>query len=163
MDARLTTLLCKEIPVPKSKEVKTGWFNSRQIWRDSLGKDRARKGAVWQWWWWWWWWWLYHISVWLNIGLTRQPLVEVSHIEVQNLLDSGLGADSKSFPFCFLSNFWRPLTNPIRSCQRRHCSSITKSDLLMLFGETLAVYSETPTWRMSSRDCRTTKMRYALS
>jgi hypothetical protein len=30
LDARLTTLLCKKIIVPKSKEVNTGWSNSQQ-------------------------------------------------------------------------------------------------------------------------------------
>jgi hypothetical protein len=38
------TLLCKKIIVAKSKEVKTGSFNSRQIWQNLLRTTMAQKG-----------------------------------------------------------------------------------------------------------------------
>jgi hypothetical protein len=45
LDARLTTLLCKKNIFPKSKEVKSGCSNLRQIWQNLLRKAVARKGA----------------------------------------------------------------------------------------------------------------------
>jgi hypothetical protein len=36
-------MLCKNITVAKSKEVKTGWSNSRQIWQNLLRKIMAQK------------------------------------------------------------------------------------------------------------------------
>jgi hypothetical protein len=44
LDARLTTLLYKKIIVSKSKEVKTGHSNSRQIWQNLLRKAVGQKG-----------------------------------------------------------------------------------------------------------------------
>jgi hypothetical protein len=44
LDARLTTLLCKNIIVAKSKEVKTGWSNSRylaEFSKEGYGSKRA--------------------------------------------------------------------------------------------------------------------------
>jgi hypothetical protein len=44
IDARLTTLLYKKNTAAKSKEVRTGWSNSRQIWHSSkegYGSKRA--------------------------------------------------------------------------------------------------------------------------
>jgi hypothetical protein len=42
LDARLKTLLFKKIIVAKSKEVKTGWSSSRQIWQNLLRKAVAQ-------------------------------------------------------------------------------------------------------------------------
>jgi hypothetical protein len=44
LDARLTTLLSKNITIEKSEEVKTGWCNSRQIWQNLLREPMAKKG-----------------------------------------------------------------------------------------------------------------------
>jgi hypothetical protein len=46
----LKTLLCKKIIVAKSKEVKTGWSNSRQVWQNLLRKAMAQKGLFCQRW-----------------------------------------------------------------------------------------------------------------
>jgi hypothetical protein len=46
LDARLTTSLCKKITVAKSKEVKTGWCDSRwnrPVWQNHLKKTVALK------------------------------------------------------------------------------------------------------------------------
>jgi hypothetical protein len=48
LSARLTTLLCKKNTVANSKEVKTGWFNSRrnkQVWQNLLRKAVAQMGC----------------------------------------------------------------------------------------------------------------------
>jgi hypothetical protein len=39
----LPSLLCKKIIFPKSKEVKSQWSNSRQIWQNLLRKIMAQK------------------------------------------------------------------------------------------------------------------------
>jgi hypothetical protein len=51
LDARLMTLLCKKIIVTKSKEAKSRWSNSRQIWQNLLRKAMAQRGLFCQWWW----------------------------------------------------------------------------------------------------------------
>jgi hypothetical protein len=38
------TSLCKIFIVAKSKEVKTGWFKSSQVWQNLLRKAMAQKG-----------------------------------------------------------------------------------------------------------------------
>jgi hypothetical protein len=54
LDGRLTTLLCKKITVGRSKEVNTGWFNSRQPGKlnKALGernwKNISRNSQIWQ-------------------------------------------------------------------------------------------------------------------
>jgi hypothetical protein len=45
LDTRLTSLLCKKIIVAKSKEEKTRWSNSRQIWQNLLRTAMAKKGC----------------------------------------------------------------------------------------------------------------------
>jgi hypothetical protein len=47
LDLRLTTLLCKK-SVAKSKEMKTGWSNSRKIWQNTciLRKATAQKSCL---------------------------------------------------------------------------------------------------------------------
>jgi hypothetical protein len=37
-------MFCKKVIVAKSREVKTGWPNNRQIWQDLLSKAMTQKG-----------------------------------------------------------------------------------------------------------------------
>jgi hypothetical protein len=46
LDARLTTLLCKNITVAKSKEMTTGWSNSKQVWQNLQRKAVAQKSSL---------------------------------------------------------------------------------------------------------------------
>jgi hypothetical protein len=48
LDAKLLTLLCKEITVAKAKEVKTGWSNSQELANvtESSKEDYGSKRAV---------------------------------------------------------------------------------------------------------------------
>jgi uncharacterized protein YgiB involved in biofilm formation len=41
----MTTLLCKNITVVKSKEMTTGWSNSRQAWQNLHSKAMTQKGC----------------------------------------------------------------------------------------------------------------------
>lgn len=43
LDARLTTLLCKEFTIAKSQEVKTGWPNSQE---ETSLTESAKEGCV---------------------------------------------------------------------------------------------------------------------
>jgi hypothetical protein len=43
LDARLMAFLCKKVIVAKSRQVKTTWFNSTQVWQNLLRKAVAQK------------------------------------------------------------------------------------------------------------------------
>jgi hypothetical protein len=74
-DTRPTTLVCKNIIVTKSKEVKTGW----QIWQNLLRKAMAEKVLFCQWWWWWWWWqWNYDSQEKLHKGIQWKTCCSVA-------------------------------------------------------------------------------------